>query len=128
MVVAFRSVAELDAAFRLYVESVRAESLASLVQVASDEVEQRYRNLPYPISVAGEEVSSVPPAEIAAAVRASIVGSSGAVYLDPEMMDADWSARRYAALTVNGNPFASVVQELQSGQQIAEITGLKTHP
>jgi hypothetical protein len=123
----FSSVAEMDAAFRTYIEQVRVESLGALVSAAHASIDSKYRNLPYPLEINGEAVSKVPPIEIAEAVRASVGADSGMVYVDSEQADAYWSARRYAALAPNGNPFAAVLQELQTGR-IIEVTGLKTHP
>ncbi len=123
----FFSVAEVDAAFRAYVEEVRVEALNSLVSSASEMIVAKYRNLPYPMRINGEDVSSVPPAEISSAVRSSVGTDSGMVAIDPSMIEEEWSARRYAALVVNGNPFASTLRELEAGQ-IADITGLKIHP
>ncbi len=123
----FFSVEAMDKAFRAYIEEVRVEALNALVSASSEMVVAKYRNLPYPMRINGEDVSSIPPVDISLAVQSSVGTDSGMITIDPSMIQEEWSARRYAALVINGNPFASTLRELEAGQ-IADITGLKIHP
>lgn len=79
----------------------------------------KYQNLPYPVKVNGEDVSKVHPSEIAEALQiVRLENNQMSIEIVSNNPDVEWSARRYAFLTTNGNPFDQLIQKIDSGSNI----------
>lgn len=79
----------------------------------------KYQNLPYPVKVNGEDVSKVPPMEIAASLQiVNLANNQLSIEIVSDNPDVEWSAKRYAFLTSNGNPFEQLLQKIDSGSNI----------
>lgn len=80
----------------------------------------RYERLPYPLKVNGEDVSKVPPSEIAKCLQIVDLGDGRkSIQIVSSNPDIELSARRYAFLTDgNNNPFNDLIQKIDAGANI----------